>query len=171
EQRHAVAVADRVEPLRRALHVDPFVDLEVLAGEVAQADGLEADVAGAWLPPHGDEDLVAGKSPSVLERRDDRPVASVTAHLRDLGAGDDRDALLLERLLHLLAGEGLLPSEETRASLEDGDLLGAEAVEALGELHPDRAAAEDKEPPRHLLRRRRGDVGPRPSVGESVDRR
>src|SRR2546423_1759889 len=72
QQGQPVAVAHGVEPAA----VDPFdpkavVDLEVLALELTEANGVQTDVGRPGTPPHRDQDLVRLDLPAVFERAGD----------------------------------------------------------------------------------------------------
>ena len=128
-------------------------------------------------------DVVAGRRPTatrISSASSSRPSARVATTgpsepLPPRGghgdAGDDGDALGLERRGELVAGEGLLPTEEPIAALDHRDLLAAEAPERLGHLGADGAAAQHQQPARQLLGRRDRAVVPRRDVPQPRDRR
>ncbi len=74
-------------------------------------------------------------------------------------AHDDLDAVALERLGDLHAGELLLAGEQPALALDQRDLR-AERLEGLRHLGADHAAAEDREPVRDRLDRGGVAVGP-----------
>src|SRR6185436_2271298 len=69
---------------------------------------------------------------------------------RDPGAGQDLDALLLERALELGRHGVILDRHQPRQQLDDRHLA-AEAAEDRGELDADRAAAENDDRPGYVL--------------------
>ena len=72
EQRAAVDVADRVQPIRAA-DPHPVVDLEVAAG--LDPDRLEPELGGARTPADGDQELVAAQLLAALEAQRDLPAS------------------------------------------------------------------------------------------------
>ena len=62
----------------------------------------------------------------------------------EAGAGDDLDAPLGERLLHLLGDLGVLEGHDGRQVLQHGH-LGAQVAVVGGELDAHRAAADDRD--------------------------
>src|SRR5450759_3098103 len=130
QQRPAVAVPDRIQPV--AVHPG---DLQPVVGRHRstrlQADGFQPDVGRPGPAPDGDQDLVRVDLSVVGQGRRHRSVRAVPPYGGQRDARGHRDALGLEGPAYLLAGEGLLPSKQPRAALDDGDLARAEpAAEA-----------------------------------------
>jgi 6-phosphogluconate dehydrogenase len=84
-----------------------------------------------------------------------------------LGPGAHGDALGLEGVLDLAAGERLLPGQQALTPDHHRHLLAAEAPEGLGQLAPDRAAAEHDEAAGHLVGPGRPPVVPGPGLGQA----
>ena len=161
EQLPAVDVADAVEP-GQALDLQRVVDVEVLPR--LQADGVEADVAGARGP--------ADRRPAPRRRGPRRrPCVSTTSVALAAGGGDvdaepDVDAGVAQRRGDRLAGRGLGPRQQPVAALQERDLR-AERLPGGRHLAADDAAAEDQQPAGRLLRAgglaRRPRLRPRPA--------
>ena len=79
--------------------------------------------------------------------------------LRDLGAGEDLDALLLEALAREAGDLGVLDGQDLRQHLDDRHLDAHGAVEG-GELDADGARAHDEQRFRHRRRHHRLEIGP-----------
>ena len=155
EQRAAVDVADRVEPVvaRRSAGL---VDLDRLAR--LEPDGLEAEVRPSPAPADGDEQLrrrCLVPSSSVTVTSPSRATATARQPVRTSTPG------LAQRRLDLLRRRTAPRARSARGEpLEQGDLR-AERGPRLRELDADDAAAEDDEALRDLLGRRRLAVRPR----------
>ena len=160
EQRAAVDVADRVEPVA-PVDAERLVGLDVPAG--LETDRLQPDVARPRPPADRDEDLVRLDRRAVVELDAD---GAVPGDRRRRRAEPDVDAAVAKRRQHLLAREPLLPLDQPLAPVDERHLR-AERRPRLRHLDPDHAAAEDRQPRRHLLRGRRLDVRPRRCVGEA----
>ena len=170
QQGTAVGVADDVQP--PAVHAgrtQVVVHLHVPTG--LEADGVQAQVVGQRTPADGDEDLVTGHGPAVLQGRRDGRVVGGPFGLHHPGAGDDRDPHLLQRVLELLTGEDFLARDQPILHLHDGDLLAAEPPHRLGHLDADHPATEDDQAGRDLLGLGDVAVGPAPDIAQPVDRR
>ena len=171
EQRAAVDVADRVQPVRAA-DPHPVVDLEIAVGLDARPSPARARPCAA--APDRDQQLVAAQLLAALELQRDLPALAARRADR-LRPGAHLDAAALEPVGDLLARERLLAPRSAGRRLDQGD-AGAEAAPRLGELHADDAAAEDQQPLGHATspssprgwstaapRRARRSAGSRPS--------
>ena len=144
----AGAVADRVDV--RDGRAAVLVGGDARALVELDAGGLEAEPLDERAAADGDEHQVGLHGLAVAEV--DGELGAVVLDLRALLAEVERDAALAELLRELLARVLVLLRDQRRQHLDDRH-LGAEAVEDRGELAADDAAAEDDEPPRHLLLR------------------
>ena len=86
----------------------------------------------------------------------------------DGGVGDDVDAFVGEELVECFADVGILPVNEGRIALDDGD-VGTEAAHGLSQLEADEAAAEDEEMLGEGGDLEEFDVGHGGGVGEARD--
>ena len=161
----AVEVSDRVEPVV-ARHLGVLVDLDVSVG--LEADRLEPEAGDLRGAPDRDEQLVAADDAAVAERH--RHLGAVAPDRLGLLAGADVDAQLLQRLGDLGAGELLLARQQPPLTLDQGHLRAQRAIR-LPHLDADDAAAQDDQAVGDRIRRGRLAVGPRPRLGEPVDRR
>ena len=93
-----------------------------------------------WLPSTRLPALAQRRTATPSGRGSTRAIDAPTAQL---------DPLAQERALDHRGHFGILPGEDPRRRLDDRDLR-AEAPVGLGELDPDRAAADDEEPARPL---------------------
>src|SRR5512133_2986899 len=156
-----VAVADGVQPAAvDPLGPQPAVDPD--RPVPGQPDRVQADVAGAGAAAGGDQHLVADHLVAVAQGHRDRPAGPVAADRGDLGPGAHGDALGLEGVLDLAAGERLLAGQQALAPDHHRHLLAAEAPERLGQLAADRAAAQHDQPTGHLGGPGRSPVVPGP---------
>jgi hypothetical protein len=150
QQRPAVAVADRIQPA--AAHAGcPELIVDGHVATRLQADGVQAEVGGAWTPADRDQQLVGAELLPVLDRGHDRTSRTLAPGRGQRGPDEHADVLGLEGGPDLLAGEGLLVGEQPVQRLDDGHLLAAEPLERLGHLDADRPAAEHQQPPGQLL--------------------
>src|SRR5207248_8272056 len=103
-----------------------------------------AEVVGIRPAAHGGEDVGAADLPAVLEN--DHQIALLRRGAPDPCAQDQLDSLAAEYALQRFRHVGILPIEEVRASLDDGD-RGAETAEHLRELTSDVSTAEHDQVP------------------------
>ncbi len=121
EERPAVDVADRVEPLATA-DAQPVVGLEeaVLAGLDAGRVEVEVARCGARVRPRSGSPLPRPGCRRSSSAMTPAPPASILSAC-DAGAHVDAE-VLAQRVGHLLAGEGLLAREQVLVALDQGDL-------------------------------------------------
>ena len=160
----AVHVADRIQPLVLG-RLQRLADLDRLPR--LEADRLDPELRGPRAAADGDEQLVASQAVARLELEPHLPVPR-------RGDGLDADAhvdpAIDERGVDELCGERLLPAEQPRHCLDDGNTR-PERCPRLRELHARDAAAEHEQPAGDLLRGRRLAVRPRLRLAEPGDRR
>ena len=155
---------DAVDPL----HPQAVVHIQISAR--LQAHGVHAYVRGVRPAPHGHQDLVTRYFAPSVEGDGHRPVGALPADAHDLRSGEDPDPLRFEPGLDLLARERFLPCQQARSALDHGDLIGAEALAALGHLGADGAAAQHDQATGELLHRGDVPVVPGVDVGQAGDR-
>jgi hypothetical protein len=168
QQRPAVDVTDRVQPVSvDARDAEMIVDLQARPG--LEADGLETEVIGDRSAPRRDQQLVADDGSAVREVHHHGTLGVAF----DTGRGDGRvdgDAIGLQRLLQLLAGERLLGRQQAVGHLDDSHLGRAESTVCLCHLDADGPTAEDDEAVWHVIGTRGVAVVPRADVSQAVQR-
>ena len=146
EQRAAVGVADRVEPVVPG-HAQALVDLDRPAGLEPTASRPSSRVAARRPTPTSSSSPTSSSPDSS---------STVTPPLRETSTAGEPTRTSTPRSTSdsctSVDGELLLAAEQPRRRLDDRHLR-AEREPRLAELDADHAAAEHDQPLRHLLRR------------------
>ncbi len=146
---HLVArhIADRVDVGRTRPEL--VVDLDEPTLRELHAGFPEPGRVGVRRPTGCDEHLLDGHVALLPARFDSERDGILTDFdVRHLGAGEDFNSALPERLRHFGGAVGVFEREDLRRDLDDGD-FSAVGVEHVAELAADRARADDE----HRLRR------------------
>ena len=145
-------VADGVQVRLCGLHVGVDLDDGPLDDRLGR---LQADPVGDRSPTRGDEqtlDHQLGWLLALLAHEDvDAAVIRTDRGRIESGTGDDLDAPTAECPLHLLGDLGVLEGHDRWQVFQDGD-LGPHVAVVRGELDAHRAAADDRDGRRHVVR-------------------
>ena len=174
QHRGARDVSDGV--ITRGARLQVLVHFDEAALRQLDAAFLEADVLDVYRPTRGHEhrgrgDLLLLAAGLHIER--DLVLADV--RLGDLRSGDHLDPPLAVALVQGIRRLGVLEREDPRQCFDDGH-FDAERVEDVGEFHPHRSRADNRERGRHALHQQRfigGDdrrlVDFEPDLGDTFD--
>ena len=143
ERAAAIALAER--PDAGGAGSEAVVDADEAAGVGLDPGGVEAEVVGVGPAAHRQEHVAARRlRRAVFAAEADLDIAAVRREADALRAGAHRDAVRLQDAADGLGDVRVLAADQARALLDHGD-GGAEAVESLGELEADVAAADHDE--------------------------